>query len=175
MSMLVRVWYGQYLLTLQTARRANWFSTKKPTISLERQQQILRVAQCVYELEGKPKTINLTPTKFIVPSTEPFPTDLRGKKFDIAVLRTAKQNGLLSPRVVAELDAIGFSWNGIQQNSTEAWKENLDALRTYKSIHGNLNIPSYYEVKMGDIQWPQKFWGKKLGLVVKRFRATRKR
>ncbi|KAH9109205.1 hypothetical protein AeMF1_015695 [Aphanomyces euteiches] len=68
--------------------------------------------------------------------------------------------------IVAELDAIGFVWNGFEGISMEAWEENLEALRIYKSIHGNLNVPTTFKLKMGDVEWPEKLWDKKLGYSV---------
>ncbi|KAH9153592.1 hypothetical protein LEN26_003520 [Aphanomyces euteiches] len=50
------------------------------------------------------------------------------------------------------------------------WEENLEALRIFKSIHGNLHVPKYYKVKTEDAQWPEKLWGKNLGFAVVRLR-----
>ncbi|KAG9406191.1 hypothetical protein AC1031_002522 [Aphanomyces cochlioides] len=164
--MLTRVWRRPCLQAAQSVWRAHWFSTSKIGISPEKQSDILRVAQCVHELEGKPKRTNLTPVLFTVPATAPFPEDLHGKRFYIDAFRRAHQLGLLSADIVAELDAIGFVWNGIEGNSMRTWEENFEALRIYKSIHGNLKVPTTFKVKMGDVQWPEKFWGKRLGVVV---------
>ncbi|KAH9118750.1 hypothetical protein AeMF1_008248, partial [Aphanomyces euteiches] len=165
-------------LCLQAARQP-WtlrtFSSKTPGISLQRQKNILRLAQCVHQLEGKPERTNLTPTLFTVPEEEPFPKDLQGRKFDITLLRRAKQLGILDADVVTEFDAIGFAWSGKEELSLQQWEENLEALRIYKSIHDNLNVPIYYKVKEGDTQWPHKFWGKRLGYTVNVFRQEQER
>ncbi|KAH9134055.1 hypothetical protein AeRB84_020059 [Aphanomyces euteiches] len=146
-------------------------STWTPSISLQRQKDILRVAQCVHELQGRPERTNLSPTKFIVPEEEPFPEDLQGQRFDISVLRRAKVNGILDAKTVAEFDVIGFVWKGIEYQSNQQWEENLEALHIYKAIHGNLKVPNVYKVKEGDTQWPQKFWGKKLGYLISSMRT----
>ncbi|KAF0743471.1 hypothetical protein Ae201684P_020061 [Aphanomyces euteiches] len=165
-------------LCLQAARRS-WtlrtFSSKTQSISLQRQKDILRLAQCVHQLEGRPERTNLTPALFTVPEEEPFPEDLQGRRFDISVLRRAKQHGVLDADVVAEFDAIGFAWDGREELSLQQLEENLEALRIYKSIHGNLNVPSYYKVKEGNTQWPQKFWGKKFGNSVRALRKQQER
>ncbi|KAG9406174.1 hypothetical protein AC1031_002506 [Aphanomyces cochlioides] len=69
-------------------------------------------------------------------------------------------------------DAIGFSWNGNEENALQQWEENLEALRIYKSIHGNLNVPQSYKVKAGDSQWLQKFWEKNLVTVLRTRQET---
>ncbi|KAF0722163.1 hypothetical protein Ae201684P_020151 [Aphanomyces euteiches] len=168
--MLTRVW-RPCLLPAQSVWKAHWFSTWKPSISPEKQREILRVAQCVHELEGKPKRTNLTPFVFTVPATAPFPEDLHGTKFSIKVFRRAYHLGLLSEDIVSQLDAIGFVWNGREGMSIEAWEENLEAIRMYKSIHGYLSVPRSYKVKVGDVQWPPKLWGKNLGYAVVRLRT----
>ncbi|KAF0743473.1 hypothetical protein Ae201684P_020070 [Aphanomyces euteiches] len=146
-------------------------STWTPSISVQRQEDILRVAQCVHELEGRPERTNLSPNNFIVPEEEPFPEDLQGQRFDISVLRRAKQLGILDAKTVAEFDAIGFVWKGNEYQLNQQWEENIEALHIYKAIHGNLIVPNFYKVKEGDTQWPQKFWGKKLGYVVRAMRT----
>ncbi|KAF0743466.1 hypothetical protein Ae201684P_020147 [Aphanomyces euteiches] len=55
------------------------------------------------------------------------------------------------------------------------WEENLEALRIFKSIHGNLHVPKYYKVKTEDAQWPEKLWGKNLGFAVVRLRQLQER
>ncbi|KAG9406177.1 hypothetical protein AC1031_002509 [Aphanomyces cochlioides] len=144
---------------LQIARQ-RWtlrtISTWTPYISLQKQKDFLRVAQCVHELEGRPDRTNLSPNIFIVPEREPFPKDLQGQKFRVSHLRRAKVNGVLDAKIVAEFDDIGFVWNGKEDQTNQQWEENFEALRIYKSIHGKLNLPYSYEVKEGDTQWPQK-------------------
>ncbi|KAF0743502.1 hypothetical protein Ae201684P_020106 [Aphanomyces euteiches] len=139
---------------------------------LHRQREILRVAQCVHELEGRPERTNLTPNQYQVPATSAFPKELHGRSFDLSMLRQAKRNGLLDPDVVAEFDAIGFPWDGREYISWLAWQDNLEAMRIYKSIHGNLMVKCHYVVKAGDPAWPAKFWGKKLGNIIGRLRNS---
>ncbi|KAG9406163.1 hypothetical protein AC1031_002495 [Aphanomyces cochlioides] len=139
-------------------------------ICLQVQKDILRVAQCVYEMQGRPERTHLTPALFRVPEIEPFPNELHGKTFYLDRIRRAKRGGRLDAGIVAQLDEIGFSWDGYEQRSNQQWQENIEALRIYKSIHGNLNVPRYYKVEMGDAEWPEKLWGKKLGSAVRNIR-----
>ncbi|KAH9106347.1 hypothetical protein LEN26_014579 [Aphanomyces euteiches] len=151
------------------------FSSKPPNISLQAQKDILRVAQCVHEMLGRPEITHLTPALFRVPEEKPFPNELHGKTFKIAYIRRAKQDGRLDADIVAQLDAIGFSWDGNEQKSNQEWEENIEALRIYKAIHGNLNVPHFYKVEMGDVQWPEKLWGKRLGYTVGTLRKRQER
>ncbi|KAH9103897.1 hypothetical protein AeMF1_019894 [Aphanomyces euteiches] len=57
----------------------------------------------------------------------------------------------------------------------KSWEENLEALRIYKAIHDNLNVPQSYKVKAGDSQWPEKLWGKRLGYTVGTLRKRQER
>ncbi|KAH9105507.1 hypothetical protein LEN26_014739 [Aphanomyces euteiches] len=152
------------------------FSTKPPnTFHSQTQKDFLRVAQCVHELQGRPAKTDLTPRNYSVPAHEPFPNELHGKTFKIAYIRRAKQDGRLDADIVAQLDAIGFSWDGREGMSMKAWEENIEALRIYKAIHGNLNVPIYYKVDTGDAEWPEKLWGKRLGYTVGTLRKRQER
>ncbi|KAH9094574.1 hypothetical protein LEN26_018247 [Aphanomyces euteiches] len=166
--MLGRLKVSRRLLPLQTWG-VNSFATK--IFSLEEQKQILQVAQCVYEMEGRPGRMTLTPTKYTVPTIEPFPEDLHGKKFDISQFRQAKKAGMLDVDIVAQFDAMGFYWNGKEYASERAWEEYLAALRIYESIYGHLNVPWGFKVKEGDAQWPEMYWGKQLGYAVGTLRS----
>ncbi|KAG9406182.1 hypothetical protein AC1031_002514 [Aphanomyces cochlioides] len=168
LSMLGHLKVSRRLLPLQTWG-VNSFATK--IFSLEEQKQILQVAQCVYEMEGRPRRMTLTPNKYTVPTIEPFPEDLHGKKFDITMFRQAKKAGKLDVNIVAQFDAMGFSWNGKEYAFERAWEEYLAALRIYESIYGNLNVPWGFKVKEGDTQWPEMFWGKQLGYAVGTLRS----
>ncbi|KAH9184535.1 hypothetical protein AeNC1_013490 [Aphanomyces euteiches] len=151
------------------------FSSKPRSTSSQKLKDFLRVAQCVHEMQGRPARTDLTPALFRVPEEEPFPNELHGKTFYIAYIRRAKQDGRLDADIVAQLDAIGFSWDGIEGMSMKAWEDNLEALRIYKAIHGNLNVPHFYKVEMGDAERPEKLWGKELGNSVSVLRQEQER
>ncbi|KAH9110485.1 hypothetical protein AeMF1_014722 [Aphanomyces euteiches] len=122
-------------------------------------------------MQGRPERTHLTPCNYTVPAHEPFPKELHGKKFKIAYIRRAKQDGRLDADIVAQLDEIGFSWEGREQKPYQQWEENIKALRIYKALHGNLNVHHFYKVGMGDAEWPEKLWGKRLGRTVSALRT----
>jgi hypothetical protein len=70
------------------------------------------------------------------------------------------------PERVAELNALGFVWERLQPE----WNLVLEALISYKSIHGNLLVPSAFVVPRTE-QYLRATWGIYLGNCVYRIRA----
>ena len=51
--------------------------------------------------------------------------------------RRAKKQGTLNPTRIQKLESEGFSWDPLE----DAWHEMYLALKEYKSIHGDCNVP----------------------------------
>ncbi|KAH9107295.1 hypothetical protein LEN26_009959 [Aphanomyces euteiches] len=67
--------------------------------------------------------------------------------------------GLLDALVVAQLDKLGFVWDDNQHQ----WSLTMEALRTFKKIYGQVEVPHVFEVPEDDPQWPVYLWTMKLG------------
>lgn len=49
----------------------------------------------------------------------------------------------------------------------------FDLLKTYKSIYGNLFIPSKFKVPVNDSRWPEEYHGYRLGSLASKLRGIR--
>ncbi|KAG9415273.1 hypothetical protein AC1031_008717 [Aphanomyces cochlioides] len=57
---------------------------------------------------------------------------------------------------------MGFVWDGSQHQ----WSLIMEALETFKKMHGHVNVPREFEVQEDDPEWPNHLWGMKLGTKV---------
>ena len=75
------------------------------------------------------------------------------------------------PERVYELNQLGFVWERLQPE----WNLVLEALVTYKSIHGHMKVPASFTVPYESEEeqeiWPKATWGIALGNCVYRIRA----
>ncbi|KAF0694746.1 Aste57867_14422 [Aphanomyces stellatus] len=63
-----------------------------------------------------------------------------------------------------QLDKLGFVWDIYSD-----WDERVAALTKYKALHGHACVPLVFDVPESP-HWPKKFWGMKLGHIVKNTR-----
>mmetsp|Transcript_24312 Transcript_24312/g.33740 ORF Transcript_24312/g.33740 Transcript_24312/m.33740 type:complete len:388 (-) Transcript_24312:78-1241(-) len=113
------------------------------------------------------------PHKFVVPENDhKWPQNLWKLKLGEMVrnIRTVGIHIKTNPDRRAQLNEIGFVWDNYQFK----FQKLLQALQTYESIHGNMEVPVYphYVVPKGDERWPREFWGYFLGIRVRRIRAN---
>lgn len=60
----------------------------------------------------------------------------------VLVLRTRRRKGLLDPRLIARLDAIGFEWSRPHRSTfltDQLWEKRFATLRSFKEQHGHCN------------------------------------
>lgn len=84
------------------------------------------------------------------------------------VSSSLKSRTTLTPKLIEELDAMGFEWNLRQRLSPQ---DVLTALKLYHKLYGNLKIPRSFVVPASSPVWPQKLWGVKLGWRVAHIRG----
>ncbi|KAF0694331.1 Aste57867_14784 [Aphanomyces stellatus] len=154
-------------LTGDKAERTHRALSSPSKFTLEKQKQILEVVEWAYAQQGRPKWTHLSPADFIVPSTDAWPEALHNVRFNLSLFRNERRRGLVSREIEARLDAVGFVWDLRELQ----WRENLRAVETYKSIHGDVLIPITFVVPAAaSSSWPKDLWGKRLGSLVNRLR-----
>ncbi|OQS04350.1 hypothetical protein THRCLA_03401 [Thraustotheca clavata] len=109
---------------------------------------------------------------FKVPKKATWPKETWDLKLGHAV-HNIRQNVLdMLPERKQQLDALGFVWDYLELS----WEAKLTALRTYKELYGNLNVPYGFIVPSHDDKgvWPKETWGMKLGHAVHNIRQNTK-
>ena len=71
------------------------------------------------------------------------------------------------PERRAELDAMGFVWDDYERR----WEEVRAALRAYKELHDDLEVPVAFVVP-SEAPWAEEAWGVQLGSRVSNIRAS---
>ncbi|ETV91708.1 hypothetical protein H310_13777 [Aphanomyces invadans] len=102
MTMLGGLWRRQGVRVMST-----W---NKKMFTVKDQQHILQVVQSVSESHGAGVNVTEVLSKFVVPSTSPFPTELHGIQFPLEELRTAYVRGHLEDEFVHHMDEFGIVW-----------------------------------------------------------------
>ncbi|KAF0722167.1 hypothetical protein Ae201684P_020043 [Aphanomyces euteiches] len=137
-----------------------------PMISITKQQQILGIVQVQYNLQGHTKYTAL-PNIFTVPSTPQWPHHLHECIVEVSLLRRAHRMGLLDASIVASMDAMGFVWDVSQHQ----WGLFMEALCTFKTLYGHVEVPSNFQVPDNNPEWPVHLWAMKLGSKVHSVRS----
>ncbi|CAK4718407.1 hypothetical protein LEN26_016231 [Aphanomyces euteiches] len=107
------------------------------------------------------------PIAFEIPQEDArWPSKIHGMKLGNVVKSLRFRHSSLSKQRRDALDAIGFVWSSWESS----WHKRFQALSTYRSIHGDLHVPSYFVVPENDELWPKDFWGMKLHVVVQNMR-----
>ncbi|ETW01140.1 hypothetical protein, variant [Aphanomyces invadans] len=128
-------------------------------------EDILAVAKVVHA-KSKNRFTSL-PSRFVVPDNDDFPAHLRGKSLAVSELRRQYKNRNVPQALVRQFNALSFVWNVNAHKSALR----LQALTTYKNLHGHLNVPRNFTVPRDDKQWPTDTWGLSLGAAVHNMRT----
>ncbi|ETW06408.1 hypothetical protein, variant 1 [Aphanomyces invadans] len=119
------------------------------------------------------------PQDFVVPRHDHrWPLDTWGMRLGLAV-RSLRQKADMCPSRAAQLSAMGFVWNILEQG----WEIKVLALSTYKDIYGDLLVPYSFKTPSetdyrancpheGLHRWPQETWNIKLGHAVHNLRQN---
>ncbi|KAF0737744.1 hypothetical protein Ae201684P_004756 [Aphanomyces euteiches] len=109
------------------------------------------------------------PISFTVPSVSPWPESTWSMALGNVVHRLRVAADTLPVDRRAKLDELGFVWEGLRMAMT--WDDKLNALRTFKQLHGHLLVPRVFQVPMDDMKWPHETWGIQLGVLVNNLRT----
>lgn len=108
------------------------------------------------------------PRRFQVPAREAYPEEWHSLDLSkVYSMRWWSKNVRSQPARVTELNEIGFIWERLQPE----WNLILEALITYRSVYGNLLVPSSFVVPKGDTRWSKATWKIPLGNCVYRIRS----
>mmetsp|Transcript_26212 Transcript_26212/g.61598 ORF Transcript_26212/g.61598 Transcript_26212/m.61598 type:complete len:573 (-) Transcript_26212:894-2612(-) len=108
------------------------------------------------------------PRRYLVPESASYPPEWRGLDLAGTVYTMRWWQGHVRDRPdrVGELNRIGFVWQRLQPE----WNLVLESLIVYRSLHGNVLVPSTFAVPYGDDRWPESCWGIALGSSVYKIR-----
>ncbi|KAK1938971.1 hypothetical protein P3T76_009046 [Phytophthora citrophthora] len=110
--------------------------------------------------------------KFIVPKNDDsWPKETCGYPLGkhLQYLRHCDKRGDLPDFTLQDLKDMNFTFDSIQYR----WDHYvLPALRHYYELNKHSDVPKEFRVKFGDEQWPEKFWGYRLGQRVRDIRNS---
>lgn len=116
------------------------------------------------------------PSKFVVPDDTTWPRLSRNVKLGvrIAAIRSAGRYVKDHPERKAELDAMGFEWrlrdgSAKQKINGDIFDSVYKGLETYKTLHGNLEVPLDFIVPKEE-PWTEDLWSMNLGAHVQGLR-----
>jgi len=103
------------------------------------------------------------------PVATAFPEEWRGAPLAETVYTMTwwKRHICAQPDRVEELNSLGFVWERLQSE----WNLVVAALAAYRTVHGDLMIPSSFVVPHGDTSYLKGTWGIALGNTVYRIRS----
>ncbi len=103
---------------------------------------------------------------FVIPRTKEWSEEVQGMKIGNVLGNIRNHNH--HPSIREKLTELGYDLG--PQNNGKDFQRTYDALVTYKSIHGNLEVPYIFVVPENDTRYPQNTWGVKLGYTLKNIR-----
>jgi len=108
------------------------------------------------------------PRRYCVPENEAYPREWHGIDLASTVydMKWWQKHVKQKPDRVAELGKMGFLWERLQPE----WNLVLEALVTYKLLHGAVLVPGSFVVPTRENDWPIATWGLPLGNCVYRIR-----
>ncbi|RHY87265.1 hypothetical protein DYB37_013367 [Aphanomyces astaci] len=104
------------------------------------------------------------PYSYVVPCTDEWPASGHGMRLGVWVQNIRNRAASYSKARVAALNELGFVWGVHDEN----WQVNVHALRTYKMLHGHVNVPKRF---VTTDEWPQMLRGLHLGAFVHNSRS----
>ncbi|RLN20985.1 hypothetical protein BBJ28_00008047, partial [Nothophytophthora sp. Chile5] len=113
----------------------------------------------------------MVPIRFVVPKDdELWPRATWGYQLgkQAAWLRKQRRGGGVIPSfALADLEDMDFAWG----NNQYRWDHFIfPALRRFFELHGHTNVPAIFHVPKGDVDWPERLWGRRLGGTVSNMR-----
>ncbi|RHY28379.1 hypothetical protein DYB32_006022 [Aphanomyces invadans] len=109
------------------------------------------------------------PRAFVVPVHDAtWPEDVWALPLGNVVSAIRSGRTKPSPERRQALDKLGFVWHPLE----DLWNRKMDALETYRRLHGHIKIPNAYVVPDRDAAWAPELWNMKLGLVLQKIRLA---
>lgn len=110
------------------------------------------------------------PSFFVVPkSSNKWPSRMHGLKlgYNVRQIRKGLRHTTLEQMTQLQEVGLDLTRSSRQQN----FEKTLLALDTHNRLFGDLLVPRYFIVPVGDRSWPQDTWGLKLGSRLNSIRA----
>jgi len=82
--------------------------------------------------------------------------------------QTNKSRSMVTPALVSELTELGFQWN---MRTRIKGHDLLLAIKAFAQLYGHLRIPRNFVVPHQSPDWPEEFWGLKLGWRIAHIRT----
>ena len=67
------------------------------------------------------------------------------------------------PDLKKELEKMGYDVSKERQRGSIGYDYIASAFEIYKKVYGHVSVPNQFVIPNNDTNWPQKFWGAKLG------------
>ncbi|RLN31541.1 hypothetical protein BBJ28_00020046 [Nothophytophthora sp. Chile5] len=109
----------------------------------------------------------MIPIRFVVPKDdELWPRATWGYplgKHAAWLRKQRREGGVIPSFVIADLEEMAFAW----ENNQYRWDHFIfPALRRFFELHGHTDVPAAFHVLKGDVDWPERLWGRRLGQTV---------
>jgi hypothetical protein len=106
--------------------------------------------------------------EYYIPQDARYPSSLHGRKLNdlISDLKRNIRFNNFTDKAHALENALGIS---IFRARTVDFQATVAALRVYKTLYGNVNVPQKFDVPY-EAPWPSQTWGMALGVKVKKIR-----
>lgn len=111
------------------------------------------------------------PSKFKIPFTKDWPMELHGLRAgaQLCKLRMQYRQGKLSALEIEMLEKKHMVWD-IDEYDFNLY---VESLARFRKLYKHMLVPIKYTVAVGDAEWPEEYWGLKLGGAVNRFRLNK--
>jgi hypothetical protein len=107
------------------------------------------------------------PRKFIVPSDEDWPIETWNMNLGDAMWKI--NNRFSYKDKGEELSRIGIQ--PLVENNISNYDRIVEALVHHLKLFGDMRVPKSFNVKTGNMDWPESTWGLKLGKITDNIRA----
>ncbi|RLN79134.1 hypothetical protein BBJ28_00016649 [Nothophytophthora sp. Chile5] len=161
-----------------------WQSTRSAAHQQRQFELLVPALRAFHRLHGH----FAVPLRFTVPESvssaneaERWPTELEGMKLGTTLSRFLKVSATAkAPSKCSRLNTVKTQLRELGISDVDDWKRFLweevtvAAMRTYRSVHGDLLMPALFKVPHGDDTWPRATWGYKLGYWASELRRRKR-
>jgi len=110
----------------------------------------------------------LVPQNYVIPSNAKWPEELWDVQLRDIVDKIRSEPSSIEVQLHRNtLQELGFVWNAYDEN---LWKQIINALTTYKDLHGDLLVPQNYVIP-SNAKWPEELWDVQLRDIVDKIRS----